>query len=77
VFSIRMSSAPAPICAAADWIDSIGRTSRRARTYAVATARSRNATSRSAVRQIADSSGANASLSGSSTKTCQPSDAIG
>ena len=44
--------------------------------YAVAMARSRNATSRSAVRQIADSSGANASLSGSSTKTCQPSGSI-
>ena len=40
-------------------------------------ARRRNATSSSAVRQIADFRGAKASLSGSSTKTCQPSDAIG
>ena len=40
----------------------------------MAIARSRNATSSSAVRQIADLSGANASLSGSSTKTRQPSE---
>ena len=34
VVSIRWSSAPEPILAAAAWIDSIGRTSRRASTYA-------------------------------------------
>ena len=42
----------------------------------MAIARSRNATSSSAVRQIADLSGANASLSGCSTKTRQPSGSI-
>ncbi len=66
-------SAPEPIFAAAAWIDSMGRTSLRASTTLVAIARSRNATSRNAVRQIADLSGANTSLSGSSTKTRQPS----
>ena len=39
-------------------------------------ARNRKATRRSAVRQIADFNGANASLNGSSTKTCQPSESI-
>ena len=76
VTSIRWSSAPEPIFAAAAWIDSIGRTSLRASRTLVAIARSRNATSSSAVRQIADLSGANASLSGSSTKTRQPSGSI-
>ena len=71
--SIRWSSEPSPIFAAAAWIDSIGRAIRRASRTLVAVARSRNATSRNAVRQIADLSGANASLSGSSTKTRQPS----
>ncbi len=71
--SIRWSSAPEPILAAAVWIDSIGLTSRRASRTLVAIARTRNATSSSAVRQIAASSGAKASLSGSSTKTRQPS----
>ena len=52
--SIRWSSAPEPIFAAAAWIVSIGRTSLRASSTPVAVARSRNATSSSAVRQIAD-----------------------
>ena len=69
--SIRWSSAPEPIFAAAAWTDSIGRASLRASRTLVAIASSRNATSRSALRQIADLSGANASLSGSSTKTRQ------
>ena len=73
VTSIRCSNAPEPILAAAVWIDSIGRTSRRASSALVATASRRNATSRSDVRQIADLSGAYASLVGSSTKTRQPS----
>ena len=64
VLSIRMSRAPEPIFAAAAWIDSIGRTRRRTSNTPVALASSRNATSRIAVRQIADSSGANALLSG-------------
>ena len=71
--SIRWSSAPEPIFAAATWIDSIGLTRRRASRMLVATASTRNATSRIAVRQIAARSGAYASLSGSSTKTRQPS----
>ena len=71
--SIRWSSSPEPIFAAAIWIDSIGLTRRRASRMLVATASTRNATSRIAVRQIAARSGAYASLSGSSTKTRQPS----
>ena len=73
---MRWSSAPAPILAAAACIASIGRAIRRASTTLVAIARSRNATSSSAVRQIAESSGANASLNGSSTNTHHPSDSI-
>ena len=74
--SIRSSSEPAPIFAAAACIASIGRAIRRASTKLVATARIRNATSNNAVRQMADLSGANASLSGSSTKTRQPSESM-
>ena len=70
--SIRWSSEPDPIFAAADWIDSIGRTSLRASRTLVAIASRRNATSRNAVRQIADFRGAKASLSGCSTKMRQP-----
>ena len=51
----------------------MGRTSLRASRTLVAIASSRNATSRNAVRQIADLSGAKASLSGCSTNTRQPS----
>ena len=71
-YSMRWSSAPAPILAAAACIDSIGRTIRRASTTLVPTARARNRTRSRAVRWIVESSGANASLSGSSTKTRQP-----
>jgi hypothetical protein len=70
--SRRSSSAPEPIFAAAAWIDSIGRTSLRARRTLVTIASAKNATSRTAVRQTVAFSGANASLSGSSTKTRQP-----
>ena len=73
---MRWLSEPEPILAAAVWIDSIGRTSLRASSTLVAIASSRNANSRNAVRQIADLSGANASLSGCSTKTRQPSGLI-
>ena len=74
--SIRWLSEPEPILAAAAWIDSIGRTSLRASRMLVAMASSRNATSSRAVRQIADLSGAKASLSGCSTNTRQPSGLI-